>query len=157
MILGLSFFKVFLMMDNAIKQKSGSPVSITQVLRSLCGTLVKTLVRTRSMHVGLSGLLQHLSCFIRLLIYMFHKKNFICGSSIPELRSPKIIIFSYYQKCKSKNLLNAARWFVIISKIIGTIYQIFSIPQVQFYIKNFLQIFYLLEEGLRESLSLCMT
>ena len=53
------------------------------------------------MHVGLS-------CFLTVLSDLYDyvsQKDFMCGSSIPTLKSPKINIFSYFEECKSKNYL----------------------------------------------------
>ena len=36
------------------------------------------------------------------------------GSSIPTLKSPKINVFLNFEECKSKKLLNVARWFFIM-------------------------------------------
>ena len=66
------------------------------------------------MHVGLSGFLYHAGSFIRFVRLHVSQKDFMCCSSIPTLKSSKINIFLYFEECKSKKLLNVARWFFIM-------------------------------------------
>ena len=63
-------------------------------------------VEIRSMHDGLSGFLEQVGSLTRLLKLYALRKSFIWTPLTPTLKSPIIILLSYWEEYKSKFLLS---------------------------------------------------
>ena len=57
------------------------------------------------MHIGLSDFCSMLGCFIIFVRLYVLQKDFLCGSSISTLKSPKINIFLYFEELSLINSL----------------------------------------------------
>ena len=73
------------------------------------------------MHVGLSGFLKHVGCFIRPVRLYVSQNDFICGSSIPTLKSPKINIYILRNVSQRNYLMLPDGSYHRFMRIIGTI------------------------------------
>ena len=90
---------------NAIRRKGDSPVSLTNALWKLWGTLVNI----KSIHVGFSKFLKRVGCLIRCFRDYLWQNDFTCCSLILVLKSSKNIILFYVGECMYIGLLIASR------------------------------------------------
>ena len=70
-----------------------------------------TFVKIKSLHV--SRVFKQIGCFIKLCRLQFSQNNSVFASSFSTLKSPKIKIFSYFEECKSKEILETVKCFFI--------------------------------------------
>ena len=85
-------------------------VSITHVLLKDRGRFV----RIKSMQLGFSAFLNHVSCLMRLFRQYELQNVFMVSSSTQALKSPRSMLLSYFVKTVSNDLLIGSRCLIIL-------------------------------------------
>ena len=107
---GGSLQKCVFQTETVILFKLNNPVSITHVLWKDRGLLVKI----RSMQLGFSRFLKHVSCLMRLFKLQELQKFLKVSSSTHTSNLSRSIMFSYFVENASNALLIISRWFLIL-------------------------------------------
>ena len=107
---GGSLQKCVFQTETVILFKLNNPVSITHVLWKDRGLLVKI----RSMQLGFSGFLKHVSCLMRLFKLQELQKFLKVSLSTHTSNLSRSIMFSYFVENASNALLIISRWFLML-------------------------------------------
>ena len=154
MIISLFFLNVFFIIVNVITWKSDSPVSTIHVLWNVR----RTLVRIRSMRVRSIRIFVTCWQFYEIYKSICFTKSFHMRLTYPTLKFGEFNIFSYFEECKSK------KWLMLPDSSLSLCYEDNrTIYQILFHFvdliehKGSLYDHYLLLEGFKEYLPICIT
>ena len=104
-------FEYVYLVTVVLRGQSGSPVIVTQSLQKV---REKLRLKIRSIPAELQGQFEQVSSFLKFWNYIPHKMA-ACDSFILASKSPIFKSFPYFIGCKSKDQLQASKWFLLVA------------------------------------------